>query len=130
MFYKKIRKRLFLNVSKFFFFLIIYSVGFKMCISCWELFFCFYFFFLTKYWKLSFCCSLILKESSSSLSILACIHSYIKCRYLSGIKKIHTKAPVSLHFTTFRRKQFYKKKTLKKRSIKSESGTPAITEVF
>lgn len=28
----------------------------------------------------------------------------MKCRYLSGSKKKHTKAPVSLRFTTFRRK--------------------------
>ena len=57
------------------------------------------------------------------------LYSYIKCRYLSGIKKKHTKAPVSLRFTALEEeKQFYEKD--EKRSIKSESGTPAITEVF
>lgn len=71
-----------------------------MCIS---LFFCFFFHFYFIFYfftntgksKLTFCCSAILKESS--VSILACI---IKCRYLSGSKKKHTKAPVSLRFTT------------------------------
>lgn len=77
--------------------------------------------------KLSFCSSLILKESSSSLSILDCI-SIKKCRYLSGIKKTHTKAPVSLRFTALEENNFMKK--IKRHSIKSESGTPAITEVF
>lgn len=70
-----------------------------MCISlfCFVFSFLFNFFFFTNTGKskLTFCCSAILKESS--VSILACI---IKCRYLSGSKKKHTKAPVSLRFTT------------------------------
>lgn len=37
------------------------------------------------------------------------LYSYIKCRYLSGIKKKHTKAPVSLRFTALEEKQFYEK---------------------
>lgn len=78
------------------------SVGLRMCISCWELFSQ----ILEK--KLSFCCPQILKESSSSLSILACI-SCIKCRYLSGIKtKKHTKAPVSLCFSALEENNYMK----------------------
>lgn len=87
-------------VLSFFFLFIFYSVSLRMCIS---LFFCFFFHFYFIFYfftntgksKLTFCCSAILKESS--VSILACI---IKCRYLSGSKKKHTKAPVSLRFTT------------------------------
>lgn len=56
------------------------------------------------------------------------MYSYIKCRYLSGIKKKHTKAPISLHFTALEENNFMK--NTKRRSIKPESGTPAITEVF
>lgn len=71
-----------------------------MCISLFCFVLCFHFYFIlfftnTGKSKLTFCCSPILKESS--VSILACI---IKCRYLSGSKKKHTKAPVSLRFTT------------------------------
>lgn len=87
--------------SSFFFFLFIfYSVRLRMCISLFCFVLCFHFYFIlfftnTGKSKLTFCCSPILKESS--VSILACI---IKCRYLSGSKKKHTKAPVSLRFTT------------------------------
>lgn len=71
-----------------------------MCISLFCFVLCFHFYFIlfftnTGKSKLTFCCSPILKESS--VSILVCI---IKCRYLSGSKKKHTKAPVSLRFTT------------------------------
>lgn len=43
-------------------------------------------------------------------------------------KKKHTKAPMSLHFTALEENNFMK--NTKRRSIKPESGTPAITEVF
>lgn len=56
------------------------------------------------------------------------VYSYIKCIYLSGIKKKHTKAPMSLHFTALEENNFMK--NTERRSIKPESGTPAITEAF
>lgn len=108
------------NSFLLFFFFVFYSVRLRMCIFLFSFFFVFT---NTGISKLTFCCSVILKESS--VSILACI---IKCRYLSGSKKKHTKAPVSLRFTTLEGKK--KKKRKKRHSIKSESGTPAITEVF
>lgn len=96
------KNALFKRVSKMSSYLYFCSVGLRMCISCWELFSQ----ILEK--KLSFCCPQILKESSSSLSILACI-SCIKCRYLSGIKtKKHTKAPVSLCFSALEENNYMK----------------------
>lgn len=56
LFYKEIKKRLFLNMCPNVFSLL-HSVGLRMCISCWELFFKQ---ILEK--KHSFCCSLILKD--------------------------------------------------------------------
>lgn len=98
-----------------------------MCIFFCRDFFFFFFFIQILEKKLSFCCSLILKESSSSLSILACIPIWNVDIYLASKRK-HTKAPVSLRFTALGENNFMRK--TKKRSIKSESGTPAITEVF
>lgn len=90
-------------------------------------FFFFYFFFFTNTGKETK--FLLFSDPERIFFIYFSLYFYKKCRYLSGIKKKHTKAPVSLCFTAVEENNSMKKKT-KRCSIKSESGTPAITEVF
>lgn len=113
-FYKETIKRLFLNVCLNFFSLC-YSIEFRMCISCWELIF-------NKYWKRNWVSAVLWSFKNLVLLYLFSLYSYIKCRYLSYIKKKHTKAPVSLRFTTFEENNFMKK--TKKQTKKQSNLNP------
>lgn len=98
-FYKEIRKRLFLNVSKISLFSLFCSVRFRMCFSCCT----------GKETKF-----LLFSDPERIFFIYFSLYFYKKkCRYLSGIKKKHTKAPVSLRFTALEENNFMKKKDKK-----------------
>lgn len=113
-------------MSKISLFSLFCSVRFRVCFSCWELLFLLFLFFTNTGKETKF---LLFSDPERIFFIYFSLYFYKKCRYLSGIKKKHTKAPVSLCFTAVEENNSMKKKT-KRCSIKSESGTPAITEVF
>lgn len=83
-----------------FFSFLFHSVGFRMCISCWELLL----------WKTNTGKERWVSADPKRIEffIYFSLYSYIKCRYLSGSKKKHTKAPVSLRFTTLEENNFMK----------------------